>query len=264
MTGFATGPVLILALIATYGAAATSWLMIPGLVLAVLIWKLLPDYEPHADRGTVPIFGKHAVTRHTLALTLVMALAGLGFLTFTSTVPLWLVDEHHLTVDAPFLGWTLASGALAAGLGAIAGGAIGPRLGYATTSAGSLAATGGAFAVLLLSPAGAPMLLAAAAIGLLLYMSQPLLILAAQNAAPRAPTAGAGLVFGGGSGLAGLLYLASGPVQASLGLTTAILINAALLIPAALLAALVLRHPAARSDRVAPVPMSPQGDSCPQ
>lgn len=237
LAGFAAGPVVVLMLVANQGLEATAWLMIPGVLLAGLLFWLLPDYEPHAIRGTrVSVFDRSSVNRHILALTVVMALAGLVFLTFTSAVPLWLVGERHLATDAPMLGWVLAAFSLAAGLGAVLGGVTGPRFGYGTTASVSLLAAGAAFASVLTLPVGWPLLVGAALTGLFLYVCEPLLILAAQQAAPAAPTAAVGLVFGGGSGLAGLLYLVSGVLQAHVGTVGAILVSVSLLLPAAALA----------------------------
>ena len=242
MAGFAAGPIVVLMLVANRGLEATVWLMIPGLLLAGLLIWLLPDYEPHSIRGTrVSVFDRSSVNRRTLALTGVMALTGLVFLTFTSAVPLWLVGERHLAANAPMLGWVLAAFSLAAGLGAVVGGVAGPRFGYSTTASVSLLGAGAMFIIMLTLPVGWPFLVAAALTGLLLYMSQPLLIVAAQEASPAAPTAAAGLVFGGGSGLAGLLYLAFGALQVHLGATAAILISVSLLLPAAALAIQALR-----------------------
>lgn len=215
--------------------------MVPGLVFAVLLYWLLPDYEPHAIRGTrVSMLDRASINRRTLTLTGLMALAGLVFLTFISTVPLWLVSERGLVTDDPALGWTLAVFALAAGLGAVLGGAVAPRFGQGRTAAVSLVAAGGGFTGVLLLPVGWPQLVTAAATGLLLYVSQPLLILAAQQAVPASPTAAAGLVFGGGSGLAGVLYLVSGTAQAQVGMTTAMYGTVVLLVPAAVIAGRVL------------------------
>jgi len=242
MAGFAAGPIVVLMLVANRGLEATVWLMIPGVLLAGLLIWLLPDYEPHSIRGTrVSVFDRSSVNRRTLALTGVMALTGLVFLTFTSAVPLWLVGERHLATNAPMLGWVLAAFSLAAGLGAVVGGVAGPRFGYSTTASVSLLGAGAMFIIMLTLPVGWPFLVAAALTGLLLYMSQPLLIVAAQEASPAAPTAAAGLVFGGGSGLAGLLYLAFGALQVHLGATAAILISVSLLLPAAALAIQALR-----------------------
>lgn len=46
MIGFALGPVLILYLVSRFGVGITPWLMIPGLLLGVLVYALLPVWEP--------------------------------------------------------------------------------------------------------------------------------------------------------------------------------------------------------------------------
>jgi FSR family fosmidomycin resistance protein-like MFS transporter len=242
MAGLAAGPVLILAVVSRFGQHATPWLMIPGVVLAVALFVLLPDWRPHSSGRLTRLVDPRAITGPVGLLTAAATLVSLAFITFTSAVPLWLVREHGVATEAPMLGWVLGVFSLAAALGAIAGGALAPRLGYAPLTAGSILAAVAPLATALLVRPGAALLLAAAAAGLLLYASQPLLIVAAQDAAPQAPAAAAGLVIGGGHGLAGLLYIGTGALQGAIGLTPAMLTSFALLAPAALLAARGLRR----------------------
>ena len=241
MVGFAIGPVLILYLTSRFGIEVTPWLMVPGIALAVLVYALLPDFEPHAIRGARYVLEKSAFNRKTIILTIASALISLAFLTYTSAVPLWLVSEHRIATNAPLLGWVLAAFSIAAALGAVAGGVLAPRIGNITTTVVSLVAAAAAFMVLLRLPAGGGTVIAGAFTGFMLYVSQPLLIVAAQTLTPRAPTAAAGVVIGIGSGLAGLLYIGSGILQEVFGLVPAIQLNFLLLIPAALVAARGLR-----------------------
>lgn len=244
MAGFAAGPILILYVIARYGAEATPWLMLPGLVLAVGVLVLLPDFEPH-NTGRL----RNALDRRTFTgaigwLTAAASLVSLAFIAFTSAVPLWLVDAHGLRTDAPLLGGTLGVFALGAGLGAVAGGAVGARLGYARTTVVSLLAAVPALTGVLLVPPGLPTLVLAGSAGALIYASQPLLVVAAQNAAPQNPAAAAGVVLGIGSAIAGLLYVGVGALQGLIGLAPAMGLVFALLLPAAVIASRVL--PASR------------------
>ncbi|SEO16616.1 MFS transporter, FSR family, fosmidomycin resistance protein [Cryobacterium luteum] len=241
MVGFAIGPVLILYLISQFGIQVTPWLMVPGLILAMLVYLLLPDFVPHAIRRTRLRLVKSAFNRQTIFLTLASTLINLAFLTYTSAVPLWLVNEHRIETNAPLLGWTLAAFSIAAALGAVAGGVMAPRIGGITTTVASLLAATAAFLVVLLLPAGGGTLIAGAVAGFMLYASQPLLIVAAQTLNPNAPTAAAGVVIGIGSGLAGLLYIGSGILQGMIGLIPAMQLNFLLLIPAALIATRGLR-----------------------
>lgn len=249
MIGFAVGPILILALVSRFGTGVTPWLMVPGVLLAVLLYALLPDFEPHAIGGTRRLIDRRAFNRPTIILTSASALVSLAFITFTSAVPLWLVKENGLPTDSPLLGLALGSFSVAAALGAVVGGVLAPRIGPLTTTVVSLFAAVTAFSVVLLVPAGAGTLIAGAITGFMLYASQPLLIVAAQALAPHAPTAAAGLIIGIGSGIAGLLYVGSGALQSIIGLVPTMRLNILLLIPAALLAAIGLNVAVAKRGR---------------
>lgn len=249
MIGFAVGPILILAMVSRFGTGVTPWLMVPGVLLAILLYALLPDFEPHAIRGTRRLIDRRAFNRPTTILTFASAMVSLAFITFTSAVPLWLVQENGLPTDAPLLGLALGSFSVAAALGAVVGGVLAPRVGTITTTVVSLLAAVTAFSVLLLVPAGTGTLIAGAITGFMLYASQPLLIVAAQALAPHAPTAAAGLVIGIGTGIAGLLYVGSGALQSIIGLAPAMQLNILLLIPAALLAAIGLNAAVAKPGR---------------
>lgn len=243
MAGLAAGPVLTLYVVATYGAAATPWLMVPGLLFGLGVLTLLPRFEPHGSgrlRGTID---RRLLSGPVRRLTVASTLVSLAFLAFTSGVPLWLVDAHGAATDAPLLGWTLAAFSLGAAIGAVAGGALGARFGYARTTAVSLLASVPALMAVLLAPPGAATLMAAAVSGVLIYASQPLLIVAAQQAAPPNPAAAAGVVMGVGLGAAGLLYVAIGALQEVIGLAPALTLTFLFLVPAAAIAARGLTAP---------------------
>lgn len=237
MAGFAAGPVLVLFLVSRWGIEITPWLMIPGLVLALGVLTLLPDWEPHSTGHLRRVFDRRLLAGGPIVqLTVAAVLISLVFITATSAVPLWLVADHGLAADAPLLGWTLGLFSLTAGLGAVAGGAIGARLGYPRTTAYSLTAAVPALIAVLLVPPGAWTLVAAAVAGVLIYASQPLLVVAAQNYAPQAPAAAAGIVIGIGHAVAGLLYVGLGALQGVFGLAPTMAATFTLLIPASVIA----------------------------
>jgi FSR family fosmidomycin resistance protein-like MFS transporter len=248
MAGFAVGPVLILYLVSTFGLGVTPWLMIPGLAFAAAVFILLPDWEPHRTAHRWTLIGRRTLTGPIGWLTGASAIISLAFITVTGAVPLWLVTVHGLAADAPLLGWTLAVFSLAAGLGAVAGGVIGPRFGYPRTATVSILAATLPLVTILLAPPGPITLIAAAAAGALLFTSQPLLIVAAQNAVPQAPAAAAGVVIGLATAVAGVLYIGSGVAQEVLGLAPAMAVNFALLVPAAYVAGRALRASAVAVD----------------
>ena len=244
MAGFAAGPILILYVVSRYGSGATPWLMLPGLLFALGVIAFLPEFEPHDTGRLTRALDRSMFTGTIGRLTAAASLVSLAFIAFTSAVPLWLVNAHGLSTDAPLLGGTLGLFSLGAGLGAVAGGAVGARFGYARTTAVSLLAAVPALTAVLVVPPGVTTLVLAGTAGALIYASQPLLIVAAQMAAPQNPTAAAGVVLGVGSGIAGLAYVGVGALQGWIGLAPAMTLVFALLVPAAAIAsrALALRR----------------------
>jgi FSR family fosmidomycin resistance protein-like MFS transporter len=247
MLGFALGPVLILWLLARFGVGQTPWLMLPGLLLGVLVYLLLPDWAPHRRRSVGALVDPRLLRGPVGQLALAGSLASVAFLTFTSSVPIWLVRDQGLGTDDPLIGWTLAVFSLGAGLGSLLGGVLAPRLGRRRVLTGSLlAAALPLIGLLHLDPGSAPFFLAAALGGALLYTSSPVMVVAAQDLAPQAPAAAAGVVLGVTTGIAGGLYVALGRLQEMVGLAAGMTVGFAMVVPAALLAlAILLRHPAA-------------------
>nr|MDQ3822585.1 MFS transporter [Actinomycetota bacterium] len=108
MIGFALGPVLILYLVSRFGTDGTPWLMIPGLLLGVAVYVLLAVWEPHGRRPLRALFDWSLLRGPLGLLALAGSFAALAFVTFTSSVPLWLVREHGFETDAALIGWTLS------------------------------------------------------------------------------------------------------------------------------------------------------------
>ncbi|MBF8193230.1 MFS transporter [Nonomuraea sp. K274] len=245
MIGFALGPVLILSAVSAFGIAVTPWLMAPGILLAVLVYLLLPDWQPHGRRPLRTLFQLRLLRGPIGGLTLAASLASVPFVTFTSSMPIWLVREHGLATDDGLIGWTLAAFSLAAGLGSLLGGVLAPRLGRRIVLVGSLvAAAAPLIAIVGLEPGGVPYFAAAALAGVLLYMSSPINVVIAQDLAPDAPATATGMVLGVSVAVAGALYVALGWLQEVVGLGTGMVIGFTLTIPAAVIALAVLwRHP---------------------
>jgi FSR family fosmidomycin resistance protein-like MFS transporter len=124
MIGFAVGPVVILYVISAFGIGATPWLMVPGVALGVLMWFVVPDEEyasggydvEHVlEHGHRKIFDARLFAGPVGLLALSGAFASLSLVTFTSAVPLWLVEGRGVAPDSPLIGWTLGAFSLAAG-----------------------------------------------------------------------------------------------------------------------------------------------------
>jgi FSR family fosmidomycin resistance protein-like MFS transporter len=241
MVGFALGPVVILYLVSTYGSEATVWLAVPGLVLGVALGVLLPSWEPHPRRPLRRLFDLRLVRGPVGGLALASMFSALAFVTFTGSVPLWLVQERGYSSDAALIGWTLSAFAFAGGLGSIVGGFLAPRLGPVLTIVGGfLLALGPLLAVIAIEPGTALYFAAIALAGVFIFVPVPALIIIAQEFVPGAPATASGMVLGLGSALAGMAYIVLGRIQEAVGLTTGILIGFSMLAPAALIALVVL------------------------
>lgn len=239
--GAAIGPFAILALVAALGLQGTPWLMLPGLVLGVAVWRLLP-----ADRGTVP--GPRSCLRclaHGPVALLATAgmFADLAFVSFTSAIPLWLVNERGLSPQDPAIAATLGAFAVGAGLGAVLAGWLDRHIArHILVPATMVAAIAPLIAVLHLPSGGFPGLAAALVAGALVYANFPLMIVAAQAQAPQSVAAASGMLMGLATGVAGLLYIPIGRLQELIGITGALTIAYLALVPAALLALAVLHR----------------------
>jgi MFS transporter, FSR family, fosmidomycin resistance protein len=241
MVGFALGPVLILHLVSTYGTEATVWLAIPGIILGIAVGLLLPQWEPHPRRPLRRLFDMRLVRGPVGLLALASMFSALAFVTFTGSVPLWLVQEHSYSPDAAIIGWTLSAFAFAGGLGSILGGFLAPRVGPVLTIVGALLLTVGPLLAVIASEPGTALYFGTIGIaGVLLFVPIPALIIIAQEFVPGAPATAAGMVLGLGSALAGVSYVVLGRVQEAVGLTTGILIGFSMVVPSALIALVVL------------------------
>lgn len=248
MIGFALGPVLVLALVARFGADSTVWLMAPGLLLGAAVFVVLPRWRPHGRRPLRALVDTRLIRGPVGLLALAGSFSSIAFVTFTSSVPLWLVREHGYPTDAALIGWTLSTFAIGAGGGALLGGILAPVLGRRRTIAGSLLAAAPVLASVVLLPPGSIAFFAAVALaGVLIYMPSPVKVVIAQDLAPHTPGPAAGMILGVAAAVAGVLYVALGALQEAIGLEAGILVGFSMVVPAALIALSVLaRHPEVR------------------
>jgi FSR family fosmidomycin resistance protein-like MFS transporter len=241
MVGFALGPVVILHVVATYGIEATIWFAVPGLIVGVGVGLLLPQWEPHPRRPLRRLFDLRLARGPVGSLIVACMCSALAYVSFTGSIPLWLVHENGYSPDASIIGWTLSAFAFAGGLGSILGGFLAPRLGPILTIVGAfLLAFCPLLAVIASEPGTAVYFAAIALAGILIFVPVPALVIIAQEFVPGAPATASGMVLGLGSALAGIGYVVLGRVQEAVGLTAGILIGFSMVIPAALIALVVL------------------------
>lgn len=240
--GFAVGPVVILLIVSTLGIGATPLLMIPGLALGVLTYRLVPEEEPTPAEQRPRLFDAGLLAGPIGGLAVAGVLSAVAFLTFVSATPLWLVSEG-IARDSALIGWTLAAFALGAAFGAFSAGAVSTRIPAPRVTVATMAAsTVPLVAMLGLEPSGASFLLIVALAGALNFASVPLLVVSAQDLAPHARASASGMLMGFTTGVAGVLYVGMGAIQESIGLEPAMTAGYLLMLPAAVVAHVVMRR----------------------
>lgn len=243
MAGYALGPVLLLFVIGTFGLGFTPWLMIPGVLMGVLTYFLMPSQERASRENRPKLFDAQLFVGPVGLLALSGVLKDVAYLTFISAVPLYLVNVRGVPSDAGLLGWTLAVFALAAALGGVVTAALSTQVSRTWLVTGTMLLTPVPLLALFLLEPGTPLFyLSVALAGALLYASSPLMIVTAQDLAPHAVATASGMLIGFTAGVAGLLYIGVGRLQEALGLVPAMGLSYLTMVPAALLALYVLRR----------------------
>jgi len=220
MLGYAMGPSLLAAVRDLAGAALPYLLALPSILAAtaILIFargeeeRGLPQSEALRGFDWTLVFGPVGL------ITLAAAFAFLPFTAVLNGLPLLLMERHQLSDTHPAITGILGTFSLAAAVGGIGVGAFAGRLSRKWLLTGVLTGSVPAFLGLLWLPPGTTgfvVLLCAA--GALSYAATPLLVVSAQDLAPRSGATAAGMIFGVGSALAGLLYFGVGVLQLQAG-----------------------------------------------
>ena len=240
--GLALGPLVIGALIMNDLLAYSPWLMVPGIVLGVAMYASVPPLD-RRDRGPRrPILDLELLRGPVGALCGAGILRTISFVTFTNAAPLWLVTVHGASNSDPVLFWTLAVFSSAAGAGGIAGSSLERRVSREWLIAGTMLLALVPLLLLFVSPIGSAAYYACvAAAGALANAGLPLMVVAAQDLAPNAMGAAAGLLMGFTWGTAGVIYIGIGALQELIGIAPAMALSFMTLIPGAWLVLRTLR-----------------------
>jgi len=241
--GTAIMPVVALFVLRNYGASYVPLLSLVGVALAATLMWLAPA-QPRARGAARPKVFDPALFRGPVgALALAGIMRATAFVSFSNAMPLYLVNVRGFATDAPLIGSTLAVYSFAAAAAGLLAGAFEARLGRVRLIVTTMLLAIPALAASLVSePGSLPFFVLVALAGLLTNASVPLLVVSAQDLAPHAVGSASGMLMGFTWGMAGVAYLAFGTLQELVGITPALLISFAFLVPAALLAANVLRR----------------------
>lgn len=236
MLGMAVGPIAVLLIAAHAGLGFTPLLLIPGVTLGAVLWRLLPGesviaHPPQQGASWNLLRGRVG------GLALAAGFAGLAATTFVAGLPMWLTRSGRVAGDSATIGITLGLFQVGAALGGIAIGwavcrVAPPRLAFGLL----LIAAPLLLLVLALEPGSVDFFAAALAAGVLVNAAGPLIIVAAQEHAQHAVASASGIVMGLAGGAAGFAFVGIGAIADSVGLRTGLSIGFLATVPAALIA----------------------------
>lgn len=240
--GIALGPVLVIALVASYGLDSTPWLAVPAIALAVaLLVGVRDDAARPASRRTGLDLG---LLHGPIGLLVLAALVGgVGVISFTNGLVLWLTNDAGVAADDSAIGWTLTLFSLASAAGGIGAGLLARRFRRDWLVGGTLALAVLPFnAVFHVSPGGWAYYAVILVAGVLAHACYPILIVSAQHLAAYSAATAAALVMGFATGTAGVLYVGVGALQEAVGIEPALRLTSLTLLPAAWIAFGTLRR----------------------
>jgi FSR family fosmidomycin resistance protein-like MFS transporter len=239
--GAAVMPIVALFMLREFGPHTIPWLALLGVALGVALFWFSPQ-QTRPSRATRPkIFDPKLFFGPVGVLAFVGILRATAYISFLNALPLYLVSVRGYATDAPIIGYALAVYQVAASAGMMLAGALELRLGRRPLVVGSmLLAFPALIATLFVTPGTAAFYATVFVAGLATNGSIPLLVVSAQDLAPNAVASATGMLMGFTWGTAGVLYIGMGALQETLGLTVAMIIGFAALVPSALVAARVV------------------------
>lgn len=261
--GMALGPVIILVLVSSLGLSFTPWLMVPGILVGFMMYFVVPAQESVPLTRRPKVLDPRLLLGPVGLLSITGILSNIAVVTFTSAVPLWLVQAYNLAPDSALIGWTLAAFSLSAALGGIIAGALSRHLNSRLIITGSLLlALLPLTAIFFLEPGTGLFFLAVMLAGALLNASLPLMIVIAQDLVPQSAATASGMLMGFTGGVAGVLYIGTGRLQEIIGLAPAMGLSYLALLPAALLVFYVLTKYGPATEETWPAPAAVSSCSC--
>jgi len=241
--GMAFGPLVIGLFIINGWLDYSPVLMIPGVILGLLIYLLLPP-QPRSQEGShTRLFDLELFRGPVGQLCLAGVLRSIAWIAIVNGAPLWLVTTKGLSATDPVVFWTITAFTASGAAGGIIAGLVEARFSRQALVTGTMLLAVVPLAALLASQPGSFVYFTAVVLaGMLTNGGLPIMVVAAQDAAPRAVSTASGMMMGLTWGTAGLLYLGVGALQESIGMQAAMWLSILPLLPGALIAYLVLRR----------------------
>lgn len=241
--GMSFGPLVIGFLVINGWLDYSPLLMLPGLILGVLIYTLLPPQPRSSGPTRTKIFDLDLFKGPVGQLALAGVLRSIAWIAIINGAPLWLVHAKDLTASNPLIFWTITVFTISGAAGGIIGGLVESRFSRQALVTGTMLLAVLPLSVLLLSHPGTVIyFLAVALSGMLANGGLPIMVVAAQDAAPHAVSTASGMMMGLTWGTAGVLYLGVGALQGAIGMQAAMWLSVLPLLPGALVAYRVLKR----------------------
>ena len=246
--GFALGPLLLVPLFEAYGLRATAVTVIPGFLVAVLLYFFAPGNSELS--GPVPEFSAviqslKSSTRELAAIIGVIAIRSLSYSGMLAILPLYFKSQNLSNIAASHL---LTIMLFAGAVGGLLGGFLSDYYGRKQLIVGSLLLSSPLFFAFFYTQGALSMIFLALA-GADLLSSFSVTVVAAQEAIPDNKALAAGLTMGFAGGIGGLAVILIGRIGDRWGLASAIFVLFLLPLAAGLVALLMKGRPAARLQR---------------
>lgn len=246
--GFALGPLLLVPLFEAYGLRATAVTVIPGFLVAVLLYFFAPGNTELS--GPVPEFSAviqslKSSTRELAAIIGVIAIRSLSYSGMLAILPLYFKSQNLSNIAASHL---LTIMLFAGAVGGLLGGFLSDYYGRKQLIVGSLLLSSPLFFAFFYTQGALSMIFLALA-GATLLSSFSVTVVAAQEAIPDNKALAAGLTMGFAGGIGGLAVILIGRIGDRWGLASAIFVLFLLPLAAGLVALLMKGRPAARLQR---------------
>lgn len=248
--GFALGPLLLVPLFEIYGLQATIFTVIPGLIVAIMLYFFAPRIDATtvaAPELSVVIKSLKASSQELIAIISVIAIRSLSYTGMLAMLPLYFKAQNLSNIAASHL---LTVMLFAGAVGGVLGGFLSDSYGRKQLIVGSLLLSTPLFFAFFYTQGILSMVFLGLA-GAALLSSFSVTVVAAQEAIPDNKALAAGLTMGFAGGIGGLAVVFIGRIGDIWGLSAAVFVIFLLPLAAGLVALLMKNRPAARLQRIA-------------